>query len=58
MRRGFIKFLSVPVKLTRINVSDISQIGGANGYADDRDQAIPSSNPNGRTYFLFLFLMK
>ena len=36
MRRGFIKFLSFPVKLMRINLSDISQIGGTNGYADDR----------------------
>ena len=50
------------MRSTRINISDISQIGGANGYAEEQtvtlknvDQAIPSSNPNGRTFFLFLF---
>ena len=30
------KYLGVPVKSTRINISDISQIGGANGYAEER----------------------
>ena len=32
----FIKLLSVPVNSTRINISDVSQIGGANGYAEER----------------------
>ena len=30
------KFLSVPEKPTRINIPDISQIGGANGYDEER----------------------
>ena len=38
---------------TRLNRSDISQIGGANGYAESGDRAIPSSKPNGRKYILF-----
>ena len=32
----FIKRLSVLVNSTRINILDISQIGGANGYAEER----------------------
>ena len=33
------------------------QIGGANGYAEERWSNDPSSNPNARKY-LFLFLMR